>query len=119
MSARPIYLPTDSVSPAVLAAEAMIVAMEGMHHVSGLYFRDDATAAQQRRWEAEKRVRQNLREAARIRTCVFCLDRLEASDDAVTMAGEELHRICALDSWYASASYPTAGDFAEQMDGVG
>lgn len=44
-------------SAAVLNAERDILAEEGPYHVNGCYFAHEADASAQRRWEAERRVR--------------------------------------------------------------
>jgi hypothetical protein len=57
MYAPTYHLPAPKPSVAVLDAEHDILAEEGPYHVNGCYFACEADANSQRRWEAERRVR--------------------------------------------------------------
>lgn len=61
----PIFFPeAEPVQAAVLAAERAIIAAEGHYHVEGRYFSREADANQQRRWTAERMVREDARRSA-------------------------------------------------------
>lgn len=95
MSASPIYLPQDLVSPAVLSVEAEIIAREGLNRVFDAYFASQADCATMRRVEAERIVRARLREAARLPECAYCLHTIEVDEDTFVAAGAVLHIECA------------------------
>jgi bisphosphoglycerate-independent phosphoglycerate mutase (AlkP superfamily) len=55
----PIFFPSPApVSPAVLAAERILLVAEGMYTVEGRYYASDADAREARRTAAERIVRQ-------------------------------------------------------------
>ena len=61
----PVFLPqAEPVPAAVLDAERAILAAEGASYVEGRYFSSEADAAQQRRWAAERMVREATRREA-------------------------------------------------------
>lgn len=82
-------------SGAILAAEALILAEEGQHHVNGHYYRSAADAAHWRRTEAERRVSKRLRDEARLKECPACSEVIEAWQQTTTICNDELHAECA------------------------
>jgi hypothetical protein len=114
MMYAPIFWPeSDQVSPLVLEAEKRIIEEEGRMHVAGIYYALESDSRQQRRWLAEQMVREGLRLGARLPVCQFCETPVFPFEKRQELAGAVLHFGCALESWYASSSYPTDADFAE------
>ena len=115
----PVLLPPAPVSPAVRAAEAALLARDGMFHVGETYFADANCAAVQRRWVAEGLVRTAARVEARrlANECAFCHEVLTARDQIVQLAGDRLHRICA-NEWDDWANGPTDAEIAEMLYGI-
>jgi hypothetical protein len=83
-------------SPAVLAAEAAIIAEEGDRHVGGLLIRDRVIANMERRALAERRVRDAERRAAWLdrHPCVWCSKAIRADEPFEIVTGEPLHAEC-------------------------
>jgi hypothetical protein len=84
----PVFLPpAPPVPPEVLAEEAMILLLEGSRHVCGRYYADERDAALQRRWEAERRVRE------RATTCAYCRGAFGDAEKK-SFGGFDLHKAC-------------------------
>jgi hypothetical protein len=83
-----IYFPEAPASREVLAEEAMIVLVEGSRHVCGRYYADERDAAVQRRWEAERRIRE------RATTCAYCSRTFDDGAQKKSFGGCELHVAC-------------------------
>lgn len=83
---------------AVRRVEAAIVAAEGLWHVAGRYYADARNAAQWRRWEAESRVREEVRASRR---CVWCARPIADSETFVEIGSRNFHESCAseFDEW--------------------
>lgn len=91
MAACAVLLPVVVVDPAVLAEEAQIVREEGWLHVAGRYFANASDAATQRRWEAERRVREGM---TRHNVCSWCMDEIEGRR-VEPHPGKPMHPWCA------------------------
>lgn len=92
MCAAPIYQAPDPASPAVLAAELVILAQEGPLTVCGFQYATSSDAALARRHEAEYRVRRAARLArAADRPCIWCGRAFAAGDPIVIVGGEPMH----------------------------
>lgn len=87
MYAPVFHSPAPAVSPAVLAEEAQIIAVEGRTHVCGRYYADERDAALQRRWEAERRVQEIARFANR---CAWCGWTFQPDDRRMQAAGRDI-----------------------------
>jgi hypothetical protein len=85
----PVFFPPAPVSREVLDEENVIIAVEGALRVCGRYYAKEADAAQQRRWEAEKRVRE------RARTCAYCNDLIEEGQKVEMILTLRIHDFCA------------------------
>ncbi len=102
----PIYRPAAHPSDAVLDEEAKILEDEGYYTVAGIYYASQADAAIQRRWEAERRARE---QTQRPLICAFCFEQI-TGQVAVVIAMRPVHPACAkeFDAWISE--HPAEND---------
>lgn len=94
---------------AVRRFEAQIIAQEGHWTVNGAYYARSADAGLQRRWEAEKRAREEARR------CAWCHRPFLAGEATTIIADEIVHETRCADE-YAAFTKPTEEEIRKHFE---